>query len=208
MGGVVVAGMVSLMLRHATYPIRHPESSAQAAVLMRRILPAIDAATVVYVPEKRLPAWMEYATDWRAPDTARMRVQLQAIRALGFNAGDEPPRGHAVEREGDSLRFARGAGVELYGIPSGMGGTASGLVATTTDQGWAENEVRRIRETGRSRLWIVGDYTFVASALFDRLQQDGGVLKRTLQVGLSRAWLYELPAAHEVGVMQAGTPKR
>jgi hypothetical protein len=206
MGGVVVAGAVVLMLRLDTYPIRHPESNAQAAALTQRILPAIDAGAVVYLPQMRLPLWMEYATDWSAPDTARIRAQLHAIRMLGMNAGNEPPRGRAVEREGDSLRFARGAGVELYGIPSGTGGPASGIRATTPDTGWAENEVRRIRETGKSHLWIMGDYRSVPKALFDRLQQGGGVLKSTIRVGLSQAWLYEFPPARVAEVRQAGTP--
>jgi hypothetical protein len=52
----------------------------------------------------------------------------------------------------------------------------------------------------------MGDYRSVPKALFDRLQQGGGVLKSTIRVGLSQAWLYEFPPARVAEVRQAGTP--
>ncbi|HEX4634101.1 MAG TPA: glycosyltransferase family 39 protein [Gemmatimonadales bacterium] len=129
-----------------------------------------------YVFCAAIPAWVLYTTDWRHPDTARVREILATQTAEGeafFNAAG---RGRAVsDTEGIGLRVRDGDRVELLGLAPGIQYREGEMFSQgAPDPGWAARETERIRDAG-ANVWVVAVPTnsAVVRELLDSLKGRG-----------------------------------
>jgi dolichyl-phosphate-mannose-protein mannosyltransferase len=132
-----------------------PPRKEDLAPLIREFRAKHKPQGAVYVFGRSVPAWLFYTTDWSAPDTSRVRALGDLVSSSGRAFRHAPTRGHAVSNEGNDLVFPYGDWKELVGVPTGQGPNAEGINATTPDQGWAENEARRLRTANAADTWFV-----------------------------------------------------
>jgi 4-amino-4-deoxy-L-arabinose transferase-like glycosyltransferase len=152
-------------------PREHIRPLIEALQMYRR------AGEPVYVLAGAIPAWAMYTTNWRAPDTARLDYLSHIGRAGGPAFENAPSRGHRVVREGNDLTYPTRWGPEIYGIPHGLEARVFGLTNPLPDSGWAENEVRRIREVASPGAWLILSHFYGPEGqLLSALDASGGHL--------------------------------
>ncbi|MBK8002418.1 MAG: glycosyltransferase family 39 protein [Gemmatimonadetes bacterium] len=174
LGAVMLLGLPALdAVRDLVAP---PEREALAPLVRTLQREAAPGATI-YVFGRAVPAWVFYTTDWRAPDTARVRHHVSLVSSTGAAFRHAGPRGHPVAQEGDSLAYRLGPWTELVGIPSGTGPDSLGVNGAVEDAGWADNEARRIQAAGGPEAWLVlsSHRAGVAALLDSAMVRRGGV---------------------------------
>ena len=129
----------------------------------------------VYVFAGAIPAWAMYTTDWRSPDTVRLDYLRRIARAGGPAFENAPSRRRPVRDEGSGLTYPGPGGAELYGIPDGLEARAFGLTNPLPDEGWSENEARRIRGIANPGVWLIFSHFYGPEGiLLHSLQAEGG----------------------------------
>jgi len=129
----------------------------------------------VYVFANAVPAWLFYTTDWEHPDRARLAWYARMASVGGPAFENAPPRPHAVASEGEGLEYRAGRRREIVGISTGdqwrvLVGSRNGR----PDEGWAENESRRIVAAAEPSVWLVfSHYRGSENLLFDRIEAQG-----------------------------------
>ena len=176
--GLGAAALLGLPVLDAARGLAAPPEREALAPLVRLLQREARPGATVYVFGRAVPAWVFYTTDWRAPDTARVRHHVALVSSTGAAFRHAGPRGHPVREEGDSLAYRFGAWTELVGIPSGTGPDSLGVNGAVEDAGWADNEARRIQAAGGPEAWLVlSSYRAGLPALLDSaLVRRGGVL--------------------------------
>ena len=193
-GAAVLLGLPALdAARGLVVP---PEREALAPLVRTLQREAAPGATI-YVFGRAVPAWVFYTTDWRAPDTARVRHHVSLVSSTGAAFRHAGPRGHPVGQEGDSLAYRLGAWTELVGIPSGTGPDSLGVNGAVEDAGWADNEARRIQAAGGPEAWLVlsSHRTEVPARLDSAMTRRGGVLQARLSATGAEVSRWRFPAA-------------
>jgi hypothetical protein len=130
----------------------------------------------VYVFAGSIPPWTYYSTDWRAPEYARLEFVASVAGAGGPAFENAPSRDSLSRGEGAGLVYRTPAGVELYGLATGIEWTPSlGPLKRSPDEGWAGHEAGRIAATGAPAVWILMSH-FVGSELelYRELERRGG----------------------------------
>jgi hypothetical protein len=129
----------------------------------------------VYVFANAVPAWLFYTPDWEHPDRARLAWYTRMASVGGPAFENAPPRPHAVASEGEGLEYRAGRRREIVGISTGdqwrvLVGSRNGR----PDEGWAENESRRIVAAAEPSIWLVfSHYRGSENLLFDRIEAQG-----------------------------------
>ena len=99
----------------------------------------------VYVFAGSIPPWLFYSTDWSEPDRERLKVVARLAGSGGPAFENAPSRGLVGPGQGVGLAHRSAAGLELYGLPTGIEWTPSlGPLKRTADPGWAETEADRV----------------------------------------------------------------
>ena len=153
--GLGAAALLGLPALDAVRGLVAPPEREALAPLVRTLQREARPGAAIYVFGRAVPAWVFYTTDWRAPDTARVRHHVKLVSSTGAAFRHAGPRGHPVGQEGDSLAYRLGAWTELVGIPSGTGPDRLGVNGRVEDAGWADNEARRIEQAGGPEAWVV-----------------------------------------------------
>jgi hypothetical protein len=110
----------------------------------------------VYVFAGSIPPWVFYSTDWRAPDRRRLAFVSQAAGSGGAAFENAPSRGLVAPGEGEGLQYGADAGLELYGLATGIEWTPNlGPLKHTPDPGWAESEAGRLVGLGAPAVWVL-----------------------------------------------------
>jgi hypothetical protein len=150
-----------------------------------------------YVGDRSIPAWIFYSTDWGRPEPARLKWLLRESQALGPNAGNIPSRGRPVEQEGDSLVWPGVNGPELIAIPSGAEATMYRVTPAPPDQGWPENEARRILAASGQCVWVVfGSGPAAHRALLrTAVERSGGRVAEIWRQGRGAVWGVRTPTS-------------
>jgi hypothetical protein len=110
----------------------------------------------VYVFAGSIPPWLYYSTDWNAPDLRRLEFVARVASAGGAAFENAPSRNRVGRSEGEGLEYRTPAGLELYGLATGIEWTPSlGPVKLSPDAGWVENETQRIESLGAGAVWVL-----------------------------------------------------
>jgi hypothetical protein len=138
----------------------------------------------IYIYVRAIPAWAIYSTDWTAPDRDRLAFISTAATDGGPSFENAPPRGHLIEREGDELIWKGNRGPELLGLATGVSlRPNTPPVRKTPDEGWAQNEVRRLNATGSQTAWLF--FSHVADdaerQLLETLTGSGGAVLQVIR---------------------------
>jgi hypothetical protein len=151
----------------------------------------------VYLYARAVPIWAFYTTDWSLPDRPRLDSLLALARRLGPNSGNAPSRGRPVLHEGFELVVRSGDHDELVGTPSGIEILYRGSGRRTPDPGWADNEVARMRATGRQQIWVVLTHhsTEVETDLQAAIFRAGGSIAEDWREWAARLWHVRFPAS-------------
>jgi hypothetical protein len=141
----------------------------------------------IYVFAGAVPAWTFYTTRW---DEGGSRSRVDWFRRVTASPSvafyNLPSRGHPISREGDSLTTQYRGRTEVIGIGTGMefrirndGAIYSRL---HPDEGWAENEARRIRAVADSAAWLaLADHAPVEEAtLLAALRRSGAMVSDSI----------------------------
>jgi hypothetical protein len=131
----------------------------------------------VYVFSRALPAWGFYATDWAAPDRARLAFIDRVGRAGGPAFENAPTRGGPVAPgEGEDLVYRSAEGPELIGLPTGMEyASGTGLLRRRPDDGWVAREADRIQRAAAPGVWVVlAEFLGPEYELVEELKRRGG----------------------------------
>jgi len=115
-----------------------------------------DAREPVFSYTGAAPAWLFYATDWHAPDTAVLYRLFRATGPGGLGFHNRASRGRPVAAdEGTDLVVSARGRVELFGLATGMQWREGrGFSQERPDSGWAEREAERIRRATDSTAWV------------------------------------------------------
>ncbi|MGH7626895.1 MAG: hypothetical protein ACREOJ_16465, partial [Gemmatimonadaceae bacterium] len=151
----LVLGLLVWLLPATRDYARTRERPEDTRPLIARLV-ASSPRDPVYVYATGVPAWIFYTTDWKNPDTARVRRMAKLVNAAGPAFYYVPHRGRPVQADGDSLSFVYNGRREIIGIGSGIF-QASGDVSAThdsPDSGWADNEARRTLAQADSSAWV------------------------------------------------------
>ena len=148
----------------------------------------------IYVMARAVPAWVFYTTNWNAPDYGRLTWFARAASSTGLAFENRPSRGHPIDREGDSLIYPTPEGLEVIGIGAGMQYLQyTSAVEPRPDDGWARNEVRRIRDVATPRAWVVlAHYAIVQrDELLQAIRDAGGMVTGATVAQNALAWHVE-----------------
>lgn len=113
----------------------------------------------IYLVRNAVPGWIYYTTNWHAPDTARLNWIAHLISSGGPAFTAVAHRGRRVYDEGDAFCEIVNGSLELIGLGSGEEDIKFGLTTTDVDDGWADNEARRIAAIARPDVWVLANYT-------------------------------------------------
>ena len=162
---------------------------------VERLRAEIRPDDVVYLYARVLPVWAYYTVDWSRPERTRLHSILSVAYRLGPNSGNRPSRGAAVDREGDDYVLEGPFGTELFGIPTGIEYPAPPNGRATPDPGWAENEVRRIRERCATRVWLLFSHGSDAAeaAILPLIEGNGFVEESRSRVRAVRLYRFSCP---------------
>jgi hypothetical protein len=146
----------------------------------------------IYVFARDVPVWIFYTTDWRHPDTARVRQLSELAASTGPNSGNSPGRGHEVEHEGAALIAHTRGRDELIGVPTGIQARFEDQSQQHPDPGWATNEASRIRSVANPDAWVILSYchNMCDSTLIDTLTAAGGRISYKRIVRAARIYQY------------------
>jgi|KBSSwiStaDraftv2_1062776.scaffolds.fasta_scaffold14718_2 dolichyl-phosphate-mannose-protein mannosyltransferase len=135
--------------------VRTPMVFTEGRESARRILMA-PADEPVYVLTAGVPAWAYYSTDWRHPDTTRLRF----FEALSVASGPAVRNALVPQSAGfatSALEYRGSGRLELIGGRSGLAFRQPEIFDRPgPDPSWAGKEVDRIGATGRPYVWIYG----------------------------------------------------
>jgi hypothetical protein len=110
----------------------------------------------VYVFAGSIPPWLFYSTDWSDPDRERLKVVARLAGSGGPAFENAPSRGLVGPGQGVGLAHRSAAGLELYGLPTGIEWTPSlGPLKRTADPGWAETEADRVTALEGGVAWVL-----------------------------------------------------
>jgi len=151
----LVLGLLVWLLPPTRDYARTRERPEDARPLIARLV-ASSPGEPVYVYATGVPAWTFYTTDWKNPDTARVRRMADLVNAGGPAFYYVPHRGVPVQVDSDSLTFVHSGRREIVGIGSGIFQASGDLAAThdSPDSGWADNEARRTLAQADSSAWV------------------------------------------------------
>ena len=194
---VVASALVSLPEIVAKLSSREALDSAPMKSAVRVWKANVRPGDATYVGDRSIPAWIFYSTDWGRPEPARLKWLLRESQALGPNAGNIPSRGRPVEQEGDSLVWRGVRGPELLAIPSGAEATMYRVALVPPDQGWPENEARRMLAASRECLWVVFASGPAAhrALLRTAVERSGGRVVTIWRQGRGAVWSVRTPTA-------------
>jgi hypothetical protein len=180
-GAFAGAWVATLAVLAVSRPFRREGMGELVAELRRRG----PSGAPVYLLAGAIPMWAFYATDWRAPDPARLAFIARAAGLDGAAFVNAPSRGRPVEEgEGEELVLCPGAGTGAAG-PAVLLGLAPGIQArevtgflqSHADPGWAEREAARIAAAARPEAWLVfaNAYLTTKADLLAALRARGAV---------------------------------
>ena len=107
-----------------------------------------------YVFTGSIAPWVYYSTNWEAPDRHRLEFVARVAGARGAAFENAPSRDRVNPDEGDALEYRSAAGLELYGLATGIEWTPSlGPLKRNPDPGWTETEARRITSLPGGTAW-------------------------------------------------------
>jgi len=152
---VMVGGLAALALpgRYTAWVTRHPSTADASRQIVQSFMAHARPEEPVYVFPRAVPLWTYYSTDWRRPDTARVRRLLRNAIEIGPGSGNASPRGRPVVHEGFERQYPFRGATELIGVATGMENTGA-LRAAAPDSGWADNEAERIRQVAAPTVWV------------------------------------------------------
>jgi hypothetical protein len=156
----------------------------------------------VYVYHRATPAWIFYTTDWRRPDTARLRWAARVAGPDGLGFVNGPPLGPRLERQTEELERVYRGRLEVLGAHSGSQGRMwRSYVPAYPDSGWADVEARRMRSAAAPRIWMVlADYHHPpqddAVALIGALERLGGQVMETRHASEAEVVAITFPDNH------------
>ena len=151
----VFVGAVLLLTtaRTVRYLATHRVPAEDPRTVVRAWRAAARPGDAVYVLNRGAPAWLFYTTDWRRPNIGRLDWYARMTSGDGVLFRNAVGRSRRVEREGDDYVMEHDGVAELVGLPSGMQITLRGMSQRDPDEGWADNEARRIHAAGDS-VWV------------------------------------------------------
>jgi hypothetical protein len=162
--------------------VEHPRPVVEGLLRSRR------PNEPVYIAARGVMSWLYYSTDWSAPDTARLRwVGRVGEPIIGPVFGNNPPRGHPVLHEDETLTYDATSGREIYGIFSGMELRPVAQENEYPDEGWARNEAQRIRIAAEPCAWLFLNDPFQQERvqLLAALATLGGVVEQRIETRAS-----------------------
>jgi hypothetical protein len=176
---------------------RRPPDPAPARAAITLLRQGLTPVTPVYVHARVLPVWIYYTTDWRRPDSERVKWLVAAAQSLGPNSGNRPSRRRAVEEEGTALLRPGGWGTELIGVPTGIEYPLRPGAPRTPDPGWEANEARRVLAACRLKAWLLflHGYDVADETLVAELRARGIKVDETMAQGAVRLYHVSCPIA-------------
>jgi hypothetical protein len=169
--------------------LAHPAAVAVNRDLIR-VIESQRRNEPVYVLARAVPSWLFYTTDFRSGDLDRLRRVEPFWHWGGAVFGDAPPRGDIVRNEGDEMVFRSATHWDVIGMGSGMQHVEPHRwLRPAPNQGWAANEVRRMRRAANPRIWIYASECHL---------QEIQALQREL--GLSGARIHHHQAGHNAEI--------
>lgn len=183
--GLTYAAVLALLVRwrldgvldEARHPRRYEDTRDLIASYSRQASP-----DPVYIFAGGVPSWAFYTTDWSSPDTARLEWMARVASPGGPAFGNRPSRRRRVGREYDELRYPSRGHEEIIGTGAGMEWRErANIPDPDPDEGWAENEARRLYEAvarradgGRSAwVYFAHEGGTQRDAVLDALRQSG-----------------------------------
>ena len=175
---VLLAVMAAALLVRPTLRVTLPAFHSYQWQELRPLVRHYESAghdEPVYVFANAVPAWLFYTTDWKHPDRARLAWYTRMASVGGPAFENAPPRPHPVVGEGEDLAYQAGRRREIVGISTGdqwrvLVGSRNGR----PDDGWAENEARRIAAAAAPGIWLLfSHYRGSENHLFDQIEADG-----------------------------------
>src|SRR5579883_389780 len=127
---------------------------------LARVVTAAPPEEPVYVYAAALPAWIYYSTDWRAPDTARLRWLAAVAGASGPAFENAQSRPRLLGHDADSLMYVERGRTTVIGIGSGVAYDyyADAPRAAAPDPGWSDAEMRRLRAASHPAGWLLASH--------------------------------------------------
>jgi hypothetical protein len=128
----------------------------------------------VYVFARSIPPWAYYTTDWNAPDRRRLAFLARVASAGGAAFENAPSGSHGDTSTGAGLDYRAAAGLEIYGLATGIEWTPNrGPLTQTPDAGWVEREADRVTIL-HAPTWILMSRTLASEqGLLSELERRG-----------------------------------
>ena len=148
-----------------------------------------------YVLHRVVPSWLFHSTDWAAPNIKQLAWAMRVSGPGGLGHENGPSRGARPSGEGKDLVYDLNGHPILLGTSSGIQGRPMfGHHPIRPDEGWATNEVLRMRAAS-SVVWVIignaAPYGVdLGQILLNTAQQVGAGI--TLQDSLQDGRLYRL----------------
>lgn len=143
--GVLLAASLAPSARDCLAEARRPFRGEDARELVAEYKKARRGEQEpVYVAARGLPSWVFYSTNWENVVPDRLRFYAWAGSA-GPSFENAPTRGRPVRDEGFDLVYEYRGRREILGLATGRQWRWPDYTKDGPDDGWAQNEARRIR---------------------------------------------------------------
>jgi hypothetical protein len=166
-----------------------------ARQVIENLRKANSAHAPIYISALGVPVWLFYTTNWAEPNLTRLSTLVGWTERGGQAFENAPSRGRTIVLgEGSRLVLHR-HGTEIVGLPTGMQlRSRTGLARPSPDPGWVQNEIWRLKQVGRSEVWLVFFHSFDSGHLFmtRALDAAGGRMLQRIVGREAYAYLYDL----------------